>query len=63
MNSPLPKVNLSDFYYKKVFSPNFANIFTAANVLFGDGMLHGYTGTFQGKEGGIQVLAGLAPSS
>jgi hypothetical protein len=32
-------------------------------VLLGVGMLHGCAGVFPGKEGGIEVLAGLAPSS
>jgi hypothetical protein len=39
------------------------NIFILANVFLGVGMLHGFTGIFSRKEGGIQVLEGLAPST
>jgi hypothetical protein len=46
-----------------VISPNFANLFVLANVFLGVGTLCGCMGMFLGKEGGIQVLAGLAPSS
>jgi hypothetical protein len=46
-----------------VILPNFANFCLLANVLLGMGTLGGFMGTFPGQEGGIQVLAILAPSS
>jgi hypothetical protein len=46
-----------------VISLKFGNILILANVLLGVGMLHGCMGTLFGKEGGIQVLAGLVLSS
>jgi hypothetical protein len=39
------------------------NFYVLANVLLRVGILHGCTGAFLRKEGGIQVLVGLAPSS
>ncbi len=47
---------------KKWFHKNLL-FFILANVLLGVVVLHGCMGTLFGKEGGIQVLAGLVPSS
>jgi hypothetical protein len=49
--------------YKKVILPKFANFLIPANVYFGVGRLCGYEGAFPLKEGGIQALADLAPTS
>jgi hypothetical protein len=46
-----------------VVLPNFANFFILANVLLGVGTLDSCVGMFPRTEGGIKVLAGLAPSS
>jgi hypothetical protein len=52
-------------FHKIGISPKFA-IFILANVHFwgeGEGMPHSCMGDFPRKEGGIQVLAGIAPNS
>jgi hypothetical protein len=36
------------------------NFYILVNILLGVGMLHSYIGVFPRKEGGIQLLAGLA---
>jgi hypothetical protein len=66
MNSLLAKVSLlnslSDFCLNKnVISPFFKNVYTCKHV-FGVGTPCSCAGSFSGKEGGIQVLADLAPS-
>jgi hypothetical protein len=50
------------FLIKKVISPSLANFLILANVLvLRVDMVHGCASTFPGKEGWIQILAGLAP--
>jgi hypothetical protein len=49
------------FCWKKYFH-RILLFFKLANVFFGMGVQHGCVDAFSGKEGRIQVLAGLAPS-
>jgi hypothetical protein len=64
MNFLLPKVSLSNSFSnsKIVSSQNLANIYTCKCILR-VGVPCSCAGTFPSKEGGMQVLAGLAPSS
>jgi hypothetical protein len=64
MNFLLPKVSLSNSFnnLKIVISQNLANIYTCKCILR-VGMPCSFAGTFTRKEGGMHVLAGLAPSS
>ncbi len=54
---------LSDFLKIKKWSDQILIFFRLSNVFLGVGMPHGCTGAFPATEGGIQVLAGSAPSS
>ncbi len=62
VNSEFVKLFLWFFFYEKVISSNFAKLLYLRIYFWGRGMPHGCVGMFPGKEGGIQVLAGLAPS-
>ncbi len=60
----LPKVSFSNSFsdFFNVISLNFDN-FLYLQTYFCMGILHSCAGVFPKKEGGMQVLAGLAPSS
>ncbi len=55
--------SFSDFLYIKSNFAKFCYFFILTNTSFWMGMAHGCTGVFLRKEEGIQVLAGLTPSS
>ncbi len=48
---------------KKRDFAKFCYFLILANVYFGVGMPHSCAGVYPGKEGGIQALVGIAPSS
>ncbi len=55
--------NLCKVSYITEICFSYLNFYVLANVLLGVGMLWGCMGAFPGKEGGVQVFAGLDPFS
>jgi hypothetical protein len=60
LNSIVAELYIIPMYDLTIFTDNFLML---ANVFLRVGMPHSCMGMFHGKERGIQVLGGLAPSS